>query len=114
MEGMFQTAPFRLQHDPPEAPVPVGAVWDQLAQVLTISFDKQLVAAVLDVSNWSLAYNPGLPAAATPIGAESAGDEVLLTFTGVSGTLGDVTYDPPPFDVVGVNGAAVEAFSMLV
>lgn len=116
-EGISIPIPFPLQHDPPppEAPVPTGAVWNGFTSTLTVSFDRPLQAATLDASNWRMtAESGGSGSLHVPTGALSSGDAVALSFGAVSGTVVSVQYSPPPFDVVGVNGSAAEAFVLPV
>lgn len=74
---------------------------------MTVTFDKPLEPGPLDVSNWLvLGVGSGSVVAAT-----SAASTVVLEMDEIFNPV-QVEYSPPPFDVVGVNGLAVEAFSL--
>jgi hypothetical protein len=75
---------------------------------VTVTFDKPLESASLEVSNWTLVHDGGF---AMPSSATSAASTVVLQFSPVSGPQ-QIGFNPPPFDVVGENGLAVQAFTL--
>lgn len=108
---MSRTVPFRLQHEPPppEAPVPTGAVQTGTREI-TVTFDLLLADGSLDATNWSATGDDLLIPASD---ATAIGNDVVILMAS-SGSFASVMYSPPPFDVVGENGAAAEGFVLPV
>lgn len=95
---------------PLKPPLILSAVYSTGTGLLTLTFDHPLKAGTSHVGNWFVreANNRRTPLA--PL--------VISDFT-VTGTLGlplldlgadVVNYNPPPFDVVGLNGLRLEDF----
>lgn len=76
-----------------------------------MSFDRPLVAAgVLDTGNWAVRVANNLHVIT---GVSASGNAVTVLLGGLIPNVGpdQVTYSPPPFDVLGENGAAAKSFS---
>ncbi len=93
------------------APIPVSATksWDNLS--ITVTFDKPLQAGALDHTNWHWYSGAGRFSATS---ANSIGNTVVATTTNVPGAdphPAGCDYSPPPADVIGDNGLAVDGFT---
>ena len=96
-----------------DAPVPISASWTGGAAPVVVKFDGDLeTAAAVDTLNWFVRLNDQ---SQFITGVSVSGDEVTVSRASGLGAPGPnvVSYSPPPFDVRGLNGAAVAAFSNL-
>ena len=96
---------------PLKPPLILSAVYSTGTTILTLTFDHPLKAGTSAVGNWFVRENNSR---LTPLARL-----VISDFT-VSGALGlpllnfgadVVSYTPPPFDVVGMNGLRLESFA---
>jgi len=96
---------------PSEAPLPVSATSNAAGTSFTVTFDAPLVPALLNPTNWRIrranSNNPGISASAT-------GSIVSGTASPGTPQFGPdrLFFDPPPFDLIGLNGLPVAAFDM--
>ncbi len=98
--------PFPRFPDPPVPPVPVGGSYDSLTGSWSVMFDRLLADGVVDAANWHLLRAGGEHEATS---AMADGLTVSGTAAIASGVMA-IRYSPPPFDVLGADGAAVEGF----
>lgn len=92
----------------PEPPIPVSATWEDGSQLIQVTFDQPIADGALDAANWSF-----LPVALVNVDSVivSAG-VVRVVLTGVPDSVTDVSFNPPPFDVVADGtGEPAEGFS---
>jgi hypothetical protein len=98
----------------PEPPLPVSAVFDLAAKLLTVTFDHVLQSSTsIDVANWTFVQNPTTKFAGTLPGV-AAGNAITVTLDSIVpvglqavGT----QYAPPPFDVIATNALTAAAFT---
>lgn len=93
-----------------EGPRPTSASWHSFPNRVEVTFDQNLLGASLDTANWT-AWDGNQYAVIT--GASTLGNTVTL-FHGTPPPMppgGWVSYDPPPFDVVSLEGIAAKGFS---
>jgi hypothetical protein len=98
---------------PPDPPVPTSATWAGGSAPVYVFFDQALASnPAADTGNWSLRLG-GFVHTVTGVNVSPVG--VALQHTAGPSLPGPdtVSFDPPPFDVIGANGAPVAAFSTL-
>lgn len=89
--------------------MPAGATWQMGTTLIEVSFSEPVVdSGSLDAGNWS--YSP--PDLASITSVASVGGIVRITLDAAPLSITGVSFDPPPFDVVGqVSGLNAEAFA---
>jgi hypothetical protein len=100
---------------PPDAtnPVIVDADGSAMPTALLLTFDQVLVAGSLNLGNWSVFWGGRVYSVAS---ASASADQVIITGSQASTFPfpDQVSFSPPPFDVVGASGglpaAAFSAF----
>lgn len=98
---------------PPDPPIPIAATFNTVAQHLTVEFDQVLAPdPALDATNWGICdgINNRTFVALAALGPVVSGP----AFPPPAGPCGapQVTYSPPPFDVLGATGSPTVAFTM--
>jgi hypothetical protein len=85
-------------------------------KVFVVTFDRPLTPGVGDLFNWSATASLGAGLQAWVPQPASPPTALGLTVTWTGRVLGipvpppTISYDPPPFDIIGANGAPVALF----
>ena len=93
------------------APEPIRAKFDEVEEVVDVTFSHELRwTNPLDVGNWTVLYESFRW---TVTAAFCASSQVWLRLVKLRPwpLLNEVSFYPPPFDVVGQNGLPVQAFA---
>lgn len=97
-----------MQPDAP--PLPVSAWCEHPSGRWRVTFDQRLRTRVLDHTNWTIEQ---IGAGVTVTSARTEGFYVHGTsvINGAPGAADDITYAPPPFDVMNRRGTKTVAFA---
>lgn len=93
-----------------QPPVPISATFSVITGSIVVTFDKALTPdAALDTKLWSARKNSYVRTIANAV---ASGSTVTMATTqgAFQPGLDVVSYAPPPFDLLGLNGRPVEAF----
>lgn len=94
-----------------EPPHPVSATYNTTLDTFRVIFDRQLRdTPILDGSNWAMAQQHG--PFRQGVAVQARGFSVFGTTKGWIGgpPVGEIDYEPPPFDVLGRVGGLAPAF----
>lgn len=81
-----------------DVPIPLSALWDSLANLLTVTFNTPLEPGPVDANNWLFTANDDRRRVVSPVAAGSqinASSVFLLPLVEPD----NIDYFPPPFDV---------------